>query len=44
MKFVLTISEPPWSENAMYATNKSGRGRGRYKVAGYRDWQAAMAW
>lgn len=43
MTVVLTISELPWSVNAMYA-NRKGSGRGRVKVKGYRLWREAMAW
>lgn len=36
----LLLPKPP-SVNALYANNKSGRGRGRYKTKAYKRWEQA---
>jgi Holliday junction resolvase RusA-like endonuclease len=44
MTVTLTISELPWSVNAMYLNSAGGRGKGRIKAPGYRQWREAMGW
>lgn len=44
MTVVLTISELPWSVNAMYLNRAGSRGKGRIKAPGYRQWREAMGW